>query len=119
MMFSNFQLKRIQELSDGVILKNSQSEHMNSALYFGYRVEGLSVTFYEVLPKNEILNVKTCSDMIRAEYNSYDNKWIVFFRNCYGDWNLYLPLSSVCRFEKIIEEIDLFISNRILLVAFQ
>ena len=111
-------MKRIQKLSDEVIIKNQPPEYMRGVLGFGYRVDGVSVVFYELCPESVKFNIKKYSDMIRADYNLHDNKWHIFFRSCYGDWDLYGPLSSVERFETFISEIELFIRNRSVLVAF-
>lgn len=117
--FSEFELKRIRVFCDDITSHSLHAELICNVLGFGYRIEGLSVIFYESVSGKEQADSNKYVDLIRADFNHLCSNWKISFRNCNGDWSIYQPLPTVDRFEFFTAEIDFFITNRLILIASQ
>ena len=115
--FSQFELKRIQVFCDQVTIKSSHADLVCGVLGIGYRIDDLSVIFYENKPTHKLPNSCTRTDLIRSDYDSSNRTWKIQYKNKFGQWHIYQPLPIVDRFEYFIAEIDLFITNRLILLA--
>lgn len=110
MVVSEFELERFERKVDSFFLSFKEDRYFDECR-FDYKFDELGVIFYESMPSTYALR----KEIIRADYNSLDRKWYLKGKKANGDWFEYDPLPKVSKVEELLEEIALFISNRVII----
>lgn len=106
MAFSEIDLKRCERDLMRFMEKRRPPAHIRDRLDFGYRIEGQSVTLFEIRPSFRDKTVRRESPFAKATYVRTRKIWRVFWMRRDLKWHGYEPQPEVRTLEAFLEEVD-------------
>jgi hypothetical protein len=106
MALCELDLKRSERALARFMEKRRPPAHIRSSLDLGYRIEGQSVTLFEIRPDWRDKVTKRESPFAKATYVRTRNVWRVFWMRRDLKWHGYDPAPEVHTLEAFLEEVD-------------
>lgn len=110
MVISELEFKRIEKKFDMFFSFYTGDKYFYDCS-FSYKFDKSGVTFYECGLNGVVIG----EGLVRAEYNCLDRNWYLKQRGGRNEWFEYEPLPKVSEIDIFLEELRMFINNRIIL----
>lgn len=109
MAFTEFETKRYQKILDEFCEEHGPPLHMREQLSWAYRIEGQTVSLFEMRPRFTDPDQKVESPIAKATWVKSQETWKVYWQRGNGKWVRYEPcpeVRSIAEFLKVVKMDD-------------
>jgi len=106
MAFAQFELKRIEALTDEFLESRRPPLEIRDRVDLAFRIEKQSVIIFEIRPIWDNPTEKIDEMIAKATFVKTQNVWKIYWQRADLKWHSYEPLPEVERIEQFLEAVD-------------
>lgn len=106
MAFTEFERKRYEKVVQGYVDKHRPPPHLRDRVDLGFRIDGQSVTLFEIRPSFPDASTKVEAGVAKGTYVKKTGTWKLYWHRADGKWHRYPPVPEVDSLEELLSVVE-------------